>query len=146
MNPRYQSLETNEKLVWNFRDISHTMRRIAEGKASQKRILILLREHDGMTQKALTDRLGVQPGTVSEVLGKLEAAGLLLRTANEADRRTTDLWLTEEGKAQAHQAYFARVERHCQMFSGLSDAEKTTLLRLLEKVNGDWEQRYQKEE
>lgn len=48
------------------------MRQIAEERASQKRILILLREMAGMTQKELTARLGVQPRSASEVLNKLE--------------------------------------------------------------------------
>lgn len=51
-------LDQNNKLIWNFWDIEHTMRQIAEGRASQKRILILLREMAGMTQKELTARLG----------------------------------------------------------------------------------------
>ena len=47
-----------------------------------------------MTQKALTARLGVQPGSASEVLNKLEQAGLILRTPSETDHRTTDIHLT----------------------------------------------------
>ena len=72
MKEQYRNLDQNNKLIWNFRDIGHTMRRIAEGRASQKRILILLRETAGMTQKELTARLGVQPRSASEVLNKLE--------------------------------------------------------------------------
>lgn len=55
---QYKHLDQNNKLIWNFRDIGHTMRQIAEGRTSQKRILILLRETAGMTQKELTARLG----------------------------------------------------------------------------------------
>lgn len=49
MNDRYGSLDQNNKLIWNLRDIGHTMRQIPEGKGSQKRILILLKETGGMT-------------------------------------------------------------------------------------------------
>ena len=62
MNEQYGSLDQNNKLIWNLRDIGHTMRQIFDGRGSQKRILILLRETAGMTQKELTSRLGVQPG------------------------------------------------------------------------------------
>ena len=142
MNGQYESLDRNNKLIWNFRDIGHTMRQISEGRGSQKRILILLRETKGMTQKELTARLGVQPGSASEVLNKLEQAGLISRTPSEADHRTTDIRLTPDGEALAKEASTKRAERHEQMFAVLCDEEKDTLLTLLERVNAHWDQVY----
>lgn len=142
MNERYDALDTNNKLIWNLRDIGHTMRHIAEGKGSQKRILMVLRETGGMTQRELTEWLGIQPGSASEVIGKLEAAGLLLRTTSKTDRRTTDLHLTAAGEEAANEAFMKREERHDKMFACLSAAEKQTLLGLLEKVNAAWDQQY----
>ena len=142
MNGQYESLDRNNKLIWNFRDIGHTMRQISEGRGSQKRILILLRETKDMTQKELTARLGVQPGSASEVLNKLEQAGLILRTPSEADHRTTDIRLTPDGEALAKEASAKRAERHEQMFAVLSEEEKDTLIALLERVNAHWDQVY----
>ena len=95
-----------------------------------------------MTQKALTARLGVQPGSASEVLTKLEQAGLILRTPSEADHRTTDIHLTPDGDALAKEASAKRAERHEQMFAVLSEEEKDTLIALLERVNAHWDQVY----
>lgn len=142
MNDRYHFQDINNKLIWNFRDIGHTMRQIYEGKGSQKRVLIILREVSTITQRDLTNRLGIQPGSASEVVGKLEAAGLLLRVPSPSDRRTTDIRLTESGKKAADEAYAQREARHEKMFSCLSEAEKQTLLGLLEKVNVFWDQQY----
>ena len=142
MKGKYESLDQNNKLIWNFRDIGHTMRQISEGRGSQKRILILLRETKGMTQKELTARLGVQPGSASEVLNKLEQAGMILRTPSETDRRTMDIRLTPDGEGIAKEASIKRTERHEQMFAVLSDEEKDTLIGLLEKVNAHWAQVY----
>lgn len=142
MNGQYKSLDRNNKLIWNFRDIGHTMRQISEGRGSQKRILILLRETEGMTQKELTARLGVQPGSASEVLNKLEQAGLILRTPSETDHRTTDIRLTPDGEALAKEASAKRAERHEQMFAVLSEEEKDALIALLERVNAHWDQVY----
>lgn len=120
------------------------MRFLYEGKGSQKRILIVLQETGGsMTQRELTERLGIQPGSASEVIAKLEAAGYLKRTTSEADRRTADVELTEAGKAAAANAKEERTRRHEEMFSCLSENEKNQLLSLLEKVNMDWKNRYQ---
>ena len=62
----------NDKLIMNLRDISHTMRSLYEGRGSQKRILIILHEVGKITQRALTERLGIQPGSASEVIAKLD--------------------------------------------------------------------------
>lgn len=88
----------------------------------------------------------MQPGSFSEVIGKLEASGLVTRTQSEKDRRTMDICLTEEGAVWAKDAHVQRENRHREMFSVLSAEEKDTLLQLLEKVNTDWEQRYRKHE
>lgn len=146
MNPRYDILDKGNRLIWNFRDIAHTMRQTSEGKGGQKRVLIILRESGSMTQKELTDRLGVQPGSVSEVLGKLEASGLIRRVPNGTDRRTTDICLTEAGEVAAEEAYTQRQQRHQQMFSSLTDQEKDQLLLLLEKLNADWDIKFRKPE
>ena len=142
MKGQYESLDRNNKLIWNLRDIGHTIRQISEGCGSQKRILILLRETEGMTQKELTVRLGVQPGSASEVLNKLEQAGLISRTPSETDHRTTDIRLTPDGEALEKEASAKRVERHGQMFAVLSEEEKDTLIALLERVNAHWDQVY----
>lgn len=135
--------DINERLVMNLRDLSHTMRFLYEGKGSQKRILIILEETGGrITQQRLTERLGIQPGSVSEVTAKLESAGYIRRSPNETDRRTMDIELTEKGKLLAVEAKNKRIARHEQMFSALCDDEKNVLLSLLEKLNNDWRERY----
>lgn len=146
MSDRYESLNRNHKLIWNFRDIGHTMRRISEGKGSQKRVLIVLYETGEITQKDLTQWLGIQPGSASEVIAKLESAGLITRTPSGTDRRTADIRLTDAGKAQAKAAREQREQRHDRMFSCLSTEEKDTLLSLLERINSDWEQKFEESE
>ncbi|MGN0165960.1 MAG: MarR family winged helix-turn-helix transcriptional regulator [Lachnospiraceae bacterium] len=139
----YSRADTNGRLVINLRNIGHILRFLSEGKGSQKRILILLNETGTITQQTLTEILGIQPGSVSEVIGKLESAELIARTPSETDRRTTDIVLTEKGKEQALEVTEQRKQRYGEMFSCLSEQEKTEFLKLLEKVNGDWKQRYQ---
>lgn len=142
--PSYFSADTNEKLIINLRDIGHMMRMQYEGKASQKRILIILRESGTITQKELTERLGIQPGSASEILSKLENAGLIVRIQNETDKRTTDILLTDLGEELALEAAEQRRKRHEEMFSCLTSEEKTMLLSLLEKVSTDWVNRFAK--
>lgn len=138
----YNTLDLNNKLILNLRDLGHMIRFLYEGKGSQKRILIILYETGGMTQRELTQRLGVKPGSASEVIGKLESAGLILRTPSKTDHRTTDIQLTPSGQIEAKEAARQRKVRHQEMFECLSAKEKDTLLVLLEKLNEDWDDRY----
>lgn len=128
----------DQRLISDLRDLNHVMRALYEGKASQKRILIILNEVTCITQRDLTARLGIQPGSASEILSKLEHAGLIRRTASETDRRTADLSLTEEGERAAKEAKARRSRRHREMFSCLSEQEKEELRFLLEKLKKDW--------
>ncbi|MBD5543037.1 MAG: MarR family transcriptional regulator [Lachnospiraceae bacterium] len=135
--------DCNDNLIIHFLDINHTMRFLYEGRGSQKHILIVLLETETITQKKLTKRLGIQPGSASEVLAKLEKGGLIVRTENPDDRRTTYITLTKQGQILAEEAIMQRKNRHKEMFSCLTEDEKSTLLALLEKINADWQKRYQ---
>lgn len=142
----YDILDMDNKLILNFRELGHMIRFLFEGKGSQKRILIILQEAGNITQRELTERLGIQPGSASEVIGKLESMGLIRRTPSQTDRRTMDIQLTESGRQQAEEAVSQRKARHREMFSCLSEEEKTMLLGLVEKLNRDWDSRYHKNE
>lgn len=138
----YQATDMNDKLIINLRDLGHIMRYLYEGKTSQKRILIILNELKTITQRDLTEHLGIQPGSASEILSKLESAGLIIRTQNETDRRTMDVSLTDTGRELAVKALAQRQRRHEEMFSCISEEEKKKLLSLLERIYADWRIRY----
>lgn len=66
-----------EKLLHNLRNAGHMIRNLSEGRASQKRILVLLNKSGVVTQRALTKTLHVQSASSSEILTKMEEAGLI---------------------------------------------------------------------
>lgn len=138
----YETADNNEKLIINFRDINHTMHFLYEGRGSQNRILIILLEKGEITQQELTEQLGIKPGSASEVIAKLENNGSIKRTKSIFDRRTANICLTEKGCQLAKEAKENRENRHKEMFSTLSEDEKSTLLSLLEKINSDWDKLY----
>lgn len=142
---KYDAADNNDKLIINLRDINHTMHFLYEGRGSQSRILIILLEKENITQQELTEHLGIKPGSASEVIAKLEKSGLIKRTKSILDRRTANISLTEAGRALAEDAKRQREIRREEMFSALSENEKSALLSLLEKINSDWEKRYSAE-
>ena len=138
----YEKLDTENKIIVNLRGLGHIIRFSVEGKGSQDRILLMLMKAGNMTQKELTENMDIRPGSASEVLSKLENAGLITRTENGEDRRTVDVAITDEGRSKAQQAAREREARRGEMLSALSQDEKDTLLELLEKLNADWRGRY----
>lgn len=134
----YKALPTEDKLMALLRELGGIGRHGFDGKGSQSRILSMLKKDGTITQRQLTEQLGIQPGSASEVLGKLESAGLILRMPSEADRRTTTVSLTEAGEAKAVEL------QQNPWFSCLTTEEMEQLLPPLEKLHAAWSQQRKK--
>lgn len=133
---------TEEQLIKNLRNLGHKIRFAMGGRDSQDRILTILLQTGTMTQSHLTEHIGIRSGSASEVIGKLESAGLIVRTTSSEDRRTADIRLTEAGRERAEEVMEARRIHHQEMLTCLSDEEKEQLLALTQKLNEDWNRRY----
>ena len=134
--------DENLDLILALRDVCHILHQLYEGKGSQKGVLIALGQTGPITQRRLTELLGIRPGSASEVITKLEHAGLVCRSPHPSDGRTVDITLTEEGQKQSMAARQQRIARHREMFACLSEEEKQQLLDLLGKLNGAWSERW----
>jgi DNA-binding MarR family transcriptional regulator len=62
-------------------------------------VMLALWQHGPMSVKRLSELLQLDPGTLSPLLKRLEAAGLLRRERNPQDQRNLALALTEKGQA-----------------------------------------------
>jgi DNA-binding MarR family transcriptional regulator len=62
-------------------------------------VLMLLWEEDGQTVGQLGNRLALDSGTLSPLLKRLTAAGLVTRHRRADDERSVSVRLTEEGRA-----------------------------------------------
>ena len=134
----YTLMDMDNKLMVILHELRHMSYYGFNGKGSQNRILRLLEDRKSLTQRELTEIIGIQPGSASEVLGKLEKGGYLVRTPSETDRRTTDVRLTDLGRVQAEKISDMQDRRVHEMFAVLSCEEKTKLLKTLEKLYHAW--------
>ena len=134
--------DRNEELVHSLWNIHHKLKMLHSGKASQSRILIVVNKHGTMTQRELTEHLHVQPGSVSEILSKMEISGLIKRTPNKNEQRTMDILLTEKGKTLSEEALEQRKALYSKLFLSLTKEEEDTLYFLLEKLLSDWDLRF----
>ena len=99
---------------------------------SQARALTQIALRDGIGQRELMEKLGIQPSSLSELLGKLEKAGMIERRASEDDRRQVNVFISESGRR-----YLERVNDEDQNlipFDALSDEEAESFMKIIEKL------------
>lgn len=106
---------------------------------TQGRILKILYLGGPMTQKALQDKLEIQPGSMSEIAAKLERKGLLSREKDPSDKRKILLALTDAGRADVERFRERGGFSHPKSFDALTQEERETLCALLEKLLDSWE-------
>ena len=96
--------------------------------------MILLWEHQCMTVKEIGDYLFLDSGTLTPLLKKLEAKGVITRTRSTKDERNLDVALTEAGAVLREKAL--HIPLAMGQYNPLSLEETVTLYGLLYKMLG----------
>ena len=91
---------------------------------------------DGLAPNVLAEQAGVTRATVTGLLDGLERTGLIERHADLLDRRSLRIRLTADGQRMATQLVDQHGRWIASLFGHLSEAERTELTRLLDKVAG----------
>ena len=104
----------------------------------QETVLQLLSEQDGQTMSALADAMGVQPPTVTKMIARMGAQGLVTRDASGEDGRKVHVLLTDEGRdcARKLKTLWRGLERDATR--GLSTKDHAHLAELLERMASAW--------
>lgn len=92
----------------------------------------LANEPQGLKMGELSERLMVSNGNITAISLQLEKVGLISRTTNRQDRRSTFIKMTTKGKkayAKMEASYNQWVE---ELLSGLTDKTKNSLYKNLE--------------
>lgn len=100
-------------------------------------VFLVLWEKDDLTVKALGDKLFLDSGTVTPLIKRLEARGLVRRQRDEEDERQVRIRLTAEGRAlktKAEAIPLAAVEGTGLGVEG-ADALRRELLALRERLD-----------
>jgi DNA-binding MarR family transcriptional regulator len=96
--------------------------------------LCFVRDHPGTSQQELETALFLDANTVVLILNELEAAQFSVRRRDPNDRRRHIVDITPAGRRALEKADRAREDLEDEVLRGLSDDEKKTLRRLLERV------------
>lgn len=111
------------------------------GRSGKAPIICLIAKRGGqISQQELGTLFELKPGSLSEVLAKLETAGLIERTRNPEDRRQLIIKLTDEGVRAAALDQAARERFRSQAFTCLTPEEQESLGIMLQKIRKRWEE------
>ncbi len=100
----------------------------------QEAVLKALADQDGQSMSELAAALAVQPPTVTKMIARLGAQGLVTRQVSAADGRLARVYLTEVGRdrVSAVDTAWKRVEK--EALAGLDDKDRKRLKRLLKAI------------
>jgi DNA-binding MarR family transcriptional regulator len=100
--------------------------------AGEVNLLAALADAEPATVRALGEATGQRPSTLTGVLDRLERRGLVERRPNPADRRSTLVAPTAQGRAAAHEVA-AAFERVAGRLPGDTAADAHRLLAALDR-------------
>ena len=144
MDSRYDALKLENQLCFPLYACSRNV--IREYKPFLDRLdltytqyiaMLVLWERGSLTVKELGEALYLDSGTLTPLLKKLEAKGLITRKRSTADERNLILTLTKAGTAMREEA--VSIPEELAKKVPLSGEESRTLYDLLYKVLGNLE-------
>jgi len=127
------------RIIRNLGHLGHYLYITRGCRGGQQFILTALYCDGDMTQKDLLAKTKNASASLSEMVSKLEAKGLIERTRVDKDRRQTLLSLTKEGRQQAQEAQKSIESFEAQALSVLSDEEKTVFCGYLDRLVEHWD-------
>ena len=89
---------------------------------------------DGVTQKELAERVGLDGSSLVRLLDILEGKGWVERRADVADRRSKRIFLTTQGNTAVDSIRATMLEAELSMLQDLDDAEVEAMLGGVQKI------------
>ncbi len=98
--------------------------------------LDVVARHQPVSQREISDHLGLDASDVVGVLDILEAAGMVQRQRDPHDRRRHAVVLTKRGETAAHRFAELREKATERALAGLDEDERRQLVELLHRAVG----------
>ena len=130
---------TEMRIMRNFGYFGYYLHVHWGGRNGKQHILVeLLANGSQMTQRDLQEASCITSASLSEVIAKLEAEGLVTRERSATDRRQLTVTLTPEGEGRAREVVRTRAEFEARAFDCLEPAERERLANTLDRVAARW--------
>lgn len=109
---------------------------------SQFDIVATLGNTDGMTFKELGRRTLITKGTLTGIVDRLEARGLVKREASDCDGRSTCVVLTKKGETLFHRIFLPHLDFLAPAFEALPASQRRDLEKGLAQLRAELENRH----
>jgi DNA-binding MarR family transcriptional regulator len=137
-----ENLRLENQLCFALYAATHAITRSYRGRLGelgltypQYLVLLVLLEHPTMTSGALARTLQLDAGTLTPLLKRLSAAGLVARERRAEDERVVEISLTPAGRALHDDLVQARKGVRCDI--ALNDAELASLRTALHQLTAN---------
>ena len=102
--------------------------------AGQDILLKSLANADGQTMGSIAGDLGVRPPTVTKMVARMEAQGLVQREGSKSDNRRAHVHLTEAGRQLLQRIDEAWAKADLSALDGLRQKDEKRLNKVLDKI------------
>ncbi|RMA78834.1 MarR family winged helix-turn-helix transcriptional regulator [Umboniibacter marinipuniceus] len=102
--------------------------------SSQLLVLQDIGQHEGTMVKDIANRITLSSATVTSILDRLEARGLVVRQRSENDRRRVGLFLTETGSAAIKDSPTLLQEHFINRFESMEQWEQSQMVATMQRI------------
>lgn len=131
----------NNDVILAFLKLSRAMRRCPPERRELPfppavgRLLECVSKNAGVSSRELCEMLDLRPSSLSEMLSRAEAEGLITRTADETDRRVQRVALSPQGRAIVSDMEEARNRDAEKKTACLTEEEKVQFCALCNRLS-----------
>ena len=133
---------TTEQVGERYLAVHHRMVRAVNDAMSgcglslaRTKVLRRLREQGPVRQSSLAADFGLSPHSITDIVDGLERLGLAERRPDATDRRAKLVAITDAGEVCLSVANASRERALTRIFGSLSEEDRATLLRLLDRLD-----------
>jgi DNA-binding MarR family transcriptional regulator len=145
-NSRAEKVEfpPTESAGYLVRDAHRAFQRLLEQRIAgsgvtrgQWYFLRVLWSEDGLSQRELSERVGMMEPTTVIALRSMEKAGLIRRVRDDVDKRKTQVWLTPKANRLRNQLLRVALRINEEAAEGVEGDELATLRRVLAQMTAN---------
>jgi MarR family transcriptional regulator, transcriptional regulator for hemolysin len=102
--------------------------------AGQWKVLVMLVDQNGLTQKEIAERLALDGATLIPIIDKMEKDNLVVRKVDPADRRNNRIYRTEMADLKWHKMMECALNIMEISLKGISDENVEIMKNVLENI------------
>ncbi len=133
--------DMGRSLAWVIRDIHRLFTATLQPLVSREGVTVchwyylrILSEHDGLTQRELSEKVGVHPNTAVPALDNMEKHGLVKRVRHASDRRRMCVHLTPKGRRLRDEMVPDVKAMVTRSIAGLTPAELDAFFKVIYRI------------